>query len=130
MIDTKLSLSILLPGGTMYSKEESFKNSTKTIDGKENIDFRKFDSFSLKVWGENKKLETIKVFTRKSKPAKQVINMTEEAYNYFISQERPENYRQELGPWGKLTPKQRLNWHCANIANSLGGVLDSWEILK
>lgn len=129
MKNIKLSLSILLPGGTMYSKQECFKNPTvKDENAKNNLDLRKFNSFQIKL-RDAKKVETHRIFVRKSKPAKQVLNLSEEAYNYFIGQEKPEKYRSELGPWNKLTKNQKITWHCNNIAENLGGTVESWEIL-
>ena len=130
MTNIKLSLSVLLPGGTMYSKEESLKNPhLKDENAKNNLDLRKFDSFSIKL-RDAKKVETHRIFVRKSKPARQVLNLSEEAYNYFIGQEKPEKYKGEMGPWGKLTKNQKIIWHCNNIAENFGGSLESWEILN
>lgn len=114
----KISLSIILPGSVMFSKEASFKNA--------NIIPARHDKEFLKVKDERGHFETITVNTRKCIPAKQVINMTEQAYNYFISEEKPRSYK---GDWRKMSEEAKLNWHMNNIAKSLGGELDDYKVL-
>lgn len=69
------------------------------------------------------------VYTRKSKPAKQVINMTQEAYDNMLSKEAPYNYRGEFGLWKTLSKNQKIKWHCMQIAKSVGGEFDSFQVL-
>lgn len=141
MVDTKLSLSVILPGSTMFSTEESVKQLKKPVRNKSGKtvlkrgkvvykevtvpDFDKHDSFELQL-KEKGKTEVIKVLVRKSRPAKQVINLTEAAYNYMVSKECPAGFR---GSWDKLSLKQKLYWHCQQIAIQLGGKLESYEVL-
>ena len=127
----------------MFSQEESLKELQKPVrNNKGKIlkkkgqpvmrtvlvpDFAKNDSFTMKVNDSNEE-EEITVFVRKNKPAKQVINMTQEAYDYMISKEEPYGYR---GPtmWSSLKKNQRVKWHCIQIATSLGGIFDSFQVL-
>lgn len=126
----------------MFSKEESSKQLTKPVKNKSGKvvrkngkvltktctvpDFDKHDSFTLRLKHKGKVSEQIKVFTRKSKPARQVINMSEEAYQYMISKERPVEFR---GTWDALTVYQKLLWHCNRIAAILGGTVESFQVL-
>jgi len=123
MSTTKLSLTILVPGATMVSKEKSLKNFKK--DNQEIIP-EVHDTLRISLReGPNEKVYTIKI--RKSIPAKQVINMSEEAYNYFVSNEKPYNFKGT--GWANLSRNERLFWHCSQIAASLGGIVDSFEVL-
>ena len=142
MIDVKLSLSIILPGGVMFSREESLKPLKKPVkNNKGKIlkkkgetvyktvlvpSFEKNDSFKLKLKDAGKEVETT-VFVRKCKPAKQVINICEEAYEHMISStEVPYGYK---GNWKTLSKNQKIKWHCERIAASLGGTFDSFQVL-
>lgn len=142
MTNIKLSLSILLPGSTMFSEEESSKQLTKPVKNKSGKvvrkkgkvltktctvpDFDKHDSFTLRLEQKGKAPEQIRVFTRKSKPARQVINMSEEAYQYMISKEQPAEFK---GTWNSLTIYQKLLWHCNRVAATLGGTVEDFQVL-
>ena len=142
MTTTKIRLSIVLPGSTLLSQEETCKLQTVTVktesghpkikDGKivtEEVlvpDHRKFDHFQIKVMDKGRP-ETIKVSTRKSKPATQVISICEEAYREFINPNAmPYKYK---GVWSALTDNQRIMWHCQQIAEAMGGKLESFVVL-
>lgn len=123
MTNIKVNLSILLPGSTMYSVEESTRIA---VNGQRAIDTHKHSKFEMDVMDRGKK-STIKVFTRKSKPAKQVIHLSEEAYNYFTSDDVPYYYK---GVWRSLKTSEKLRWHCQRIAESLGGIVDAIQVLE
>lgn len=141
MDNIKVNLSILLPGSTMLSVEEStriIEEPVRTPSGRIKqlnnkavtkqirvVDTHKHDKFELEVLNKGKK-ETIKIFTRKCKRAKQIMHLNEDAYDYMVSGERPPQYK---GVWLSLTPYQRLKWHCNRIAESLGGTVESIQIL-
>lgn len=122
MDNVKVNLSILLPGGTMLSVEESTRTAK---DGTRVIDVHKHNKTEFDVMDRGKK-ETIKVFTRKSKSAKQVMHLTEEAYDYMTGSEIPPKYK---GVWKGLKPIEKLRWYCNQIAESLGGVVDDIQVL-
>lgn len=151
MTDIKLSLSITLPGGVMYSQQEALKKLRKPVRNKKGKivkkqgkavlcdvwvpDFTKNDvtEMTLRTSSEenpNVPQDTkLTVYTRKSKPAKQVINMTQEAYDNMLSKEAPYNYRGEFGLWKTLSKNQKIKWHCMQIAKSVGGEFDSFQVL-
>lgn len=147
MVNIKLSLSIILPGGVMYSQEESLKKLSKPVKNKKGKivkkqgkpvtrevlvpDYAKNDVTEITLHTPNEENQETKltVFTRKFKPARQVINMTEEAYEAMLSKEAPYNYRDEFGPWRKLSKNQKIKWHCIQIATSVGGEFDSFQVL-
>lgn len=104
----------------------SVEESTRTAkNGERAIDTHKHDKFELEVLDRGKKT-TIKVFTRKCRKARQVIHLSEEAYNYMTGDDIPYQYR---GVWRGLKPNEKLHWHCNRIAESLGGVVDDIQVL-
>lgn len=106
MDNIKISLTVILPGSVMVSAEESAKNPLKTTDKSE-----------MELFYRGKK-ERLQIFTRKTVPARQVINLTQEAYDNFISDNIPYKFK---GVWKGLSDKDKIRWWCQNIANSLGG---------
>lgn len=66
--------------------------------------------------------------TKEDQPAKQVINMSEEAYTYMVAI-KPEKFKGEKS-WGEMTQNQRIKYHAIMIAKTLGGELESFEVLK
>lgn len=142
MTTTKIRLTIALPGGVLLSQAETCKLqnvAVKTESGKPKVkdgkvvteevlvpDNNKFNHFEVKVMDKGKP-ETLKVSTRKCKPAKQVISLSEEAYQEFTNPNAmPYKFK---GVWKGLTNNQRIQWHCQQIAEAMGGVLDSFVIL-
>jgi len=62
------------------------------------------------------------------KPATQVISLSEEAYNYFVDPfSTPYKFK---GVWKSLTKNQKVQWHCQQIAEAMGGKLESFVILE
>lgn len=118
MTDIKISLSIELQGSVMYSKESSLKNG-KPLPEMHNKEF-------MKIQDGKGHFESITVNTRKCIPAKQIINLSQEAYDYFISDDKPIEYR---GDWKKMSERARLHWHMEEIAKALGGKVIDYSIL-
>ena len=130
-MDTKLTLNIILPGRVMYSVKEATKvlqkpvrnNKGKVLKKKgqvvlENVEVPSFeyhDTFTVTLNEDGKEVQQ-KVMVRKCKPASQVINMTEDAYNAFVAPSpTPYSYPRKNVPWEKLTKNQRIKWHCEQI---------------
>ena len=143
MSTSKIRLSITLPGSVLLSQEETCKLQTVTVktesgspkvkDGKivteETLvpDRSKFNHFELKVMDKTTP-EILKIATRKCKPATQVISLSEEAYDYFTdSTAIPYKFK---GVWKGLTANQRIQWHCQQIAEAMGGRLESFVVLE
>lgn len=119
MHNIKVNLSIILPGSTMLSVEETTR---VTKSGNRVLDTKKCNKLEVIA---NK--QSVTVFTRKCKPAKQVIHLNEEAYEYMTSaKEVPSKYK---GVWRGLSENERLRWHCNQIAQDMGGVVDDIQVL-
>lgn len=124
MIDVKVNLTIALQGSTMISKEESLRYSKQL--GQYVPDYEKHDHFTIEVnSSKSKGTEILKVMTRKTKPARQVIQLSEDTYKYMIGSTSP--YGAE--GWSNKSAKQRLYWHANQIAEALGGTLESLTII-
>lgn len=124
MNEIKVSLSITLQGGVMYSQEQA-KALEKEKAG------TGYDTFNMRVEGKKsdgkKDVQTITVKTRKSKPASQSLNLSMDAYNYMVSNEAP--YFVKPRDWERLTKKQRLEAHLKRIVEGLGGVSFTYAVL-
>lgn len=156
---------MLVPGAKPLSEQECSKQLTKPViikkgklagkqarDKKGNPlyyneivpDMSKFDKHVFKILNkEENKLETYVYFTRKNRPAKQTINISEEAYKYYISIEVPSNFHIpaelraslkrshesfEQQAWKKFSKEERLVWHLNAICDSMGGKMESYTV--
>ena len=177
MNDIKVNLTMLVPGATMMSEQECSKQLKKPVivqkgkyaskqarDKKGNPlwhyvtvpDLEKYDRHDMVVESYKEK-EHVTFYTRKSRLAKQSINMTTEAYEYFIGNEVPQGYRApknfkpikpirshldrktkkwvegtpiEVQAWKAASKLQRLEWHLHSICSSMGGTLDSYTVFN
>lgn len=123
MNDVKVSLSIILQGGVMYSQKQA-----KALE-KEKVGTG-YDTFNMRVEGlkdGKKDAETITVKTRKYKPAGQSLNLSMDAYDYMTGKEAP--YFVKAKDWERLTKKQRLEAHLKRIVEELGGVSFTYAVL-
>lgn len=169
MNNVKVNLTILLPGSTMLSEHDCSKEVKKPVmrvgkngkpyqmkDRKGNPkfvvtvvpDFSKMEHHEIRVTDKNNKLkEIIGYYTRGFKPAKQSLNINEDAYEYFISGEVPAGYKypSDFKPnrallrkgvnalaqsWMALSPEQKLEWHLRRICESRGGSLDDYVVFN
>lgn len=124
MIDVKVNLTIQLPGATMIPEKESLRYS-KQLE-REVPDWEKNDISQIEL-GDGKNTKIYKVFTRKSIPARQVIQLSEATYNYMVGNEKTKENK-DLN-WSNMSAKQRLIWHCNQIAESLGGKVINISII-
>ena len=179
MNDIKINLTMIVPGATMMSEQECSKQLKKPLinkrgkyAGKQARDKRgnllwfyetvpdpaKYDRHSFQTKPtKGEKPETIVYFTRKAREAKQVISLSNEAYEDFISGNMPYNYKApknfkpyrpirthkdrktkkvvegmsvDLQAWKVLTPEERLKWHLNAIAEGLNGEVESYTVFN
>jgi len=169
MNDIKVSLTIMLQGGTMWSRQECLKDLKEPVliskgkyagkpkrDKKGNIiyttkrvvDETKVDHHEVRLTDKDGKLsEILHYHTRGAKPAKQVLPISQVAYDYFISSEVPDGYNfpRDFKPnkkllkqgisvssqaWNSQTPKQKLEWHLRRICATLNGTLGEYHIFN
>lgn len=180
MSDVKVNLIMLVPGRAMMSEQECSKQLRKPIINKrgryagkqardkngkllwcfeEIPDLTKYDRYDVKIAHPEKKREKeiLTFYTRKFRDAKHVINISQEAYDYFISNEvpygycAPRNFKPhapqrahldrktkkwvwaegmpiEAQAWKAASPEQRLEWHLNSICASMGGKMQSYTV--
>lgn len=143
MIDIKVSLTILVPGANMVSKEESLKSTQKTVYNKAGKpvykqgkpltkevlveDPDKHDLNTMLISNsKGKVVDRISFYTRKSVPARRSMNISREAYEYMVSEVYPEWYKQRN--WKNLTKEQRLAIHLERIAKNFNGEIEDFIV--
>lgn len=120
MSEIKVSLSLELQGSTMMSEQECSRNSKKKKGC--------YDYFRMEVADEDGNKKILNVAVRKSKTVIQNIKLSKEAYDYMTDKAicpNPELKKE----WGKFTDNQRLQYHCRQIAEALGAIDFSFEVL-
>lgn len=146
MTEVKVRLSMSVPGAQMLSSQECDKNP------KDNYNVETMTVEFITKKGKPHK-ENITVRTRKRRLVKQSMNISKEAYDYMTAADQPPTERlakklfimktvgkgkngkpkkvtMETTVWAhQFTPKKRLNWHMARIAESLGAADYEFEVL-
>ena len=120
--EVKVSVTITLQGGVMLTHEEA--------KAREKQGLASYDNFSMEVSdakGKNK--EVIHFQTRKSVPAIQVLNITNEGYNTMID-ELIIPYWSKAGYWTSINSKMRLEAHLHRICESLGGIYYTYTVFE
>lgn len=124
MDSIKISATFEINGSQMYSQAECDADVTKT----------KHEVIHVKTVvnpkAKNKKYEHTAIHTniRKSIPATQSINMTDEAYEYFISNEAPSFSNPKA--WKKLSNTEKIEAHLNEVAKSLRGKLINYKVFE
>lgn len=146
MAETKLRLSLNVPGAQLLSEQECSKNPKESYDT--TIIPVEFYSKKGKLQKEN-----VVVKTRKQRTVKQSLNISKEAYNHMIDPEAAPTERLnkkvyikkivgkkpngqvikktiESTVWAQYQLKQRLEWHLSRIAESLRAVGFTYEVFE
>lgn len=125
MSEIKVRLSMEVPGATMLSSQDCEKMSKK-----EAYDYSKLIVEHKVKKGKRLsiKKEVLHISTRRSKPARQNISISREAYDYMTNaKEIPSSKLVKI--WGKMSIKQRLEYHFRLIAEHFSATSFSYEIL-
>lgn len=122
MSSTKLAVTILgIPGSTRrkvgvvkipYVLTKQDLSSVKLPEKERN-------KIAKKGWYKIPKYEYVSCSQR--------INMTEEAYDYFVSNAKPEWYLKK--DWGRLNKKQRLECHLERTMQQFNGTSFTYSII-
>lgn len=117
MDNIRISLTVALPGSVMVTQAQA----------KEQKNLYNVEEISLTSIGKNgkKKTETLNILTRKCIPAKQAINMSEDALEHF-KKSPISGYKTK--EWLRLSVRQRVKLHCEEHAAYLGGKLIDFHI--
>lgn len=140
--EIKVSLTIELQGSTMLSKEECLKTTQKVIKKKDRKtgkvygksvmavveDWDKMNRHTMKVVDKGTFSEIV-FYTRKSKPARQHVNICKSAYIHMTEGNNcPEWCRTSI--WGQMSKIQRLEAHMDRIAQDMGGKVLSYKVFE
>ena len=124
MNEIKLSLSIVLPGRILLSEQECSKNPKESY----------FNNVVV-VENENHKKEILHFQTRKSRIARQSLNINKASYDYMTA--KSSNAKMDAlncpewakpKEWFKLSKTQRLEAHLLRITRSLGGISYTYQV--
>ena len=125
MLETKVSLTVVVPGATMISKQECLKQLENSDD-----ESLVFNHQVITVYDkDNKNQKVLHIKTRKCIPASQSLNICKEAYEAMTASEIPYKVR-KVSEWLAMSKKQRLEKHLDDIAAQLGGVVGSYVIFE
>lgn len=155
MDDVKITVKFTLPGRVLYKEEgpyetvkPSFKNAKCTIyKPVTSPDPNKYDKHILEVDDSRGNYDRITFFTRKTIPASQIIKISKQAYDYYVSNDAPSSYkvpptfkisrkqfqegvRPATVAWSRLSKEEKIAYHLRELCLSLGGQLESFEILN
>lgn len=163
MNEIKVNLTMLLQGRTMLSEQECLRKVRKPLMGKgkkankqvidkngkevwitvKEPDPAKTNRFVIELTDKDGNVTTITIYTRGSRPATKTINISEEAYRYFISGEAPEkfcapkDFKLTMPPykkspaqqaWLAMSENERLLWHLNDLCSSMGGTLAFYTV--
>lgn len=118
MVNSKLKVTIELPGRILYENKEVKEHPELQESNYVTISFVDHKKF---------KRETIHYLTRKRKPAYQTITMSEDAYKDMINT-CPEKIARK--DWSQMSKNQRVEKHLELIAQALGGTAFTYNILE
>ena len=132
MVETKLSLILVLPGSTMVSQQEA-ENKPKELTETNFLTIKSYDKKSKKF-----KKETIVFRTRKNTTVRQVLKMTQEAYEAMLNESTNPKYNKIVAKakgklirvWDTMSEDARIKKHCELIAHDMGAIDFSYNILE
>lgn len=110
MNNVKINLTVVLPGANMKSEEECKRDDD-------------YIGFSVEL----PKKRVIHTLLRNSRTAKQVLHISQEAYEYMVGQDCPPNTDNKR--WRTMSKKQKIDIHMKQICEHLGGLSYSYVIL-
>lgn len=128
MTEPKLSLTLILPGSIMVSQQEA-ENKPEELTEEHKMVFKNYKS---------KKTEVITFRTRKSIPARQVLKMSQEAYENMLRESTSPKYNRIVANsknklirvWDTMTEDIRIKKHCEIIAHDMGAIDFNFNILR
>ncbi len=131
MVEPKLSLTLTLPGSDMVSQQEA-ENKPKELTEENTLFFRIYSNKTKKI-----EPKIVKFRTRKSIPAKQVLKMSQEAYEAMLEESTNPKYDKIIAKvkgknirvWDTMSEDARIKKHCELIAHDFGALDFSFNVL-
>ena len=130
MVEPKLSLILVLPGSIMVSQQMA-ENKPEELTEEHKMLFKSYKS------KKDKSPEVITFRTRKSIPARQVLQMSKEAYKAMLEEPTSPKYSKIVAKvkgkpirvWDTMSEDARIKKHCELIAHDMGAIDFSYNIL-
>ena len=130
MIEPKLSLILVLPGSIMVSQQVA-ENKPEELTEEHKMLLKSYKS------KKGKGPEVITFRTRKSIPAKQVLKLSQEAYEAMLEESTSPKYNKVIAKvkgklirvWDTMSEDTRIKKHCELIAHDMGAIGFSYNIL-
>ena len=131
MIEPKLSLILVLPGSIMVSQQVA-ENKPEELTEEHKMLFKSYKS------KKNKGTEVITLRTRKSIPVKQVLKMSQEAYEAMLEEPTNPKYNKVVAKvkgklirvWDTMSEESRIKKHCELIAHDMNALDFSFNVLE
>ena len=130
MVEPKLSLILVLPGSIMISQQVA-ENKPEELTEENKMLFKSYKS------KKDKSPEVITFRTRKSIPARQVLKVSQEAYEAMLEESTSPKYNKIVAKvkgklirvWDTMSEDARIKKHCELIAHDMGAIDFSYNIL-
>jgi hypothetical protein len=124
MVEPKMSLIMILPGRIMVSQQVA-ENKPKEATELNTLKFKSFNKKAKKFVNE-----VITFRTRKSIPARQVLQMSKEAYKAMLEEPTSPKYSKVVAKvkgklirvWDTMSEDARIRKHCELIAHDIGAI--------
>lgn len=124
MTEPKISLTLILPGSVMVSQQDAENNP-------------KLNEYKTIVLRDGKKEKPYNYTIRKTISAKQVIKLSDIAYNYMLETPISSKYYKTISIlkgkpvriWDSMSVKDKINAYCATIAKNFNAESYSFIIL-
>ena len=130
MVEPKLSLILVLLGSIMVSQQVA-ENKPEELTEENKMLFKSYKS------KKDKSPEVITFRTRKSIPARQVLKISQEAYEAMLEESTSPKYNKIVAKvkgklirvWDTMSEDARIKKHCELIAHDMGAIDFSYNIL-
>lgn len=124
MNEIKVSVSIVLQGGTLFTQEEAetlekeqpksgFEKHTQVVENPKN----------------RKERQVIHYQTRKCRPASQSIKLCKEAYFHMIDKSACPEWM-KISKWASMSKKERLESHLQRLTEHLEGTSYTYQVFE
>lgn len=132
MIEPKLSLTLVLQGSSMVSQQEA-ENKPKEFTEPNFLTIKSYDR-KLKKF----KKETIAFRTRKNVTVRQVLKMSQEAYEAMLEEPTNPKYNKVVAKvkgklirvWDTMSEESKIKKHCELIAHDMNALDFSFNVLE
>ena len=129
MVEPKLSLTLVLLGSSMVSQQEA-ENKPK--------EFTEPNFLTIKSYNRKLKEETIVFRTRKNVTVRQVLKMSQEAYEAMLEEPTNPKYNKVVAKvkgklirvWDTMSEESRIKKHCELIAHDMNALDFSFNVLE